>query len=97
MNIALLKRTMANYTNPKRANIMIVEELCRTHNRLRSQLERLSNEVRAQKGQSGYQVAQYSRKNFPKTFGYFDADPDVRSAMRKVILTYQPQEEVVSA
>ncbi|MEN9528905.1 MAG: hypothetical protein RI932_778 [Pseudomonadota bacterium] len=97
VNIALLKKTMSNYTNPKRANILIVEDLCKIQVRLRSQVERLSNEVRAQNGKAGYQIAQYSRKNFPKTFSYFDADPDVRSAMSQVILTYQPQEEGLSA
>ena len=97
MNIALLKKTMANYTNPKRANVFLVEELCRRHSRLKPKIEKLSNEVRAQNGRSGYQVAQYSRRNFPKTFGYFDADPGVRSAMRQVILTYEPHEEAHTA
>jgi len=97
MNIALLKKTMSNYTNLKRANIMILEQLCQVQTRLRSQVARLSDEVRAQNGQADYQVAQYSRKNFPKTFSYFDAAPDVRNAMRKVILTYHPQEESLSA
>lgn len=97
VNIALLKKTMSNYTNPRRANIMILEELCSQRERLRSHFLRLSDEVRAQKGKSGYQFAQYSRKNFPKTFGYFDADPEVGKAMCQVIQTYDPAEDKISA
>lgn len=96
-NITLLRKTMANYTNPKRANILIVEELCKAHPRLRSQVNRLSDEVRAQKGESPYQMAQYSRRNFPKTFSYFDSHVDIQRAMQQVILTYYPQEEKESA
>lgn len=91
MNIFLLKKTMKNYTSPERANIFIVEELCHTRAHLKNQCERISAEVRAQKGQSPYQYAQYSRRNFPKTFSYFDSFPDVSRAMRDIIKTYQPE------
>lgn len=97
VNIALLTKTLSNYTSPKRANIRIIEELCRTHPRLRSQVVRLSDEVRAQSGQSPYQMAQFSRKNFPKTFSYFDNDPAIQRAMQQVILTYTPPEEKIPA
>lgn len=91
LNIGLLRQAMKNYTTPKRANIMIVEELCNSRRHLRNQVERLSEEVRTQKGQSPYQVAQFSRRNFPKTFSYFDSYSDVSGAMREVILTYSPE------
>lgn len=97
LNITLLRKMMKNYTNPRRANIAIVEELCRVHPRLRSQVQRLSHEVRSQNGESSYQVAQFSRNNFPKTFSYFDHYSDLRSAMQTVILTYKPAEERQSA
>ncbi|MEY4065424.1 MAG: hypothetical protein RIR26_1632 [Pseudomonadota bacterium] len=93
LNISLLRKMMKNYTNPRRANIAIVEELCVLHPRLRSQLHRLSSEVRSQNGESSYQMAQFSRSNFPKTFSYFDDYKDIRSAMQAVILTYKPSEE----
>lgn len=96
-NISLLQRMMKNYTNPRRANIAIVEELCRLHPRLRSHFGRLSQEIRAQNGQSPYQMAQFSRRNFPKTFSYFDAYQDLSTAMQRVIQTYNPEEERKSA
>ncbi|NBO38414.1 hypothetical protein EBU99_07500 [bacterium] len=97
INTFLLRKAMANYTEPKRANILIVEELCAIHPRIRSQVNRLANEVRAQRGQSPYQQAQFSRKNFPKTFSYFDFYSDIGEAMRGVIKTYVPEEERKSA
>jgi hypothetical protein len=90
MNILLLQRTMKSYTTPKRANILIIEDLCRMRRHLTHQADRLSEDVRAQKGQSPYQLAQYSRRNFPKTFSYFDSYQDVSDAMRSVIQTYSP-------
>lgn len=97
INIYLLRKTMVNYTNPRRANIRIIEELCRTRHRLKSQTTRICDEIRAQNGQSPYQLAQFSRRNFPKTFSYFDSDADIQREMMKVILTYHPQTEQISA
>lgn len=97
LNIMLLRQTMKNYTSPKRANIFIIEDLCQSRRHLRAQVERLSNEVRLQKGQSPYQLAQYSRRNFPKTFSYFDSYTDVSEAMQEVIQTYSPKDLKQSA
>jgi hypothetical protein len=96
-NIHLLKLMMTNYTNPKRANMNIIRELCRLQPRLRTHQERICGEVRQQNGRSPYQMAQFSRKNFPKTFSYFDGDSQLRRAMRSVILTYNPDELPKSA
>jgi hypothetical protein len=97
MNVLLLRQSMRNYTTPKRANVCIIEELCNSRRHLRNQVEKLSAEVRSQKGRSPYQMAQFSRRNFPKTFSYFDSYPDISSAMQNVILTYSPEEIKKSA
>lgn len=90
LNIALFSEMMKNYTNPKRANIDIVEELCALRPNLLPLKEQLKQEVRAQNGDSPYQRAQFSRKTFPKTFAYFDKNADLSLKMQKVIPTYQP-------
>lgn len=90
MNVMLLRQTMKSYTSPKRANILIIEDLCKSRKHLRNQVEKLSDDVRSQKGRSPYQLAQYSRRNFPKTFGYFDSYSDISDAMQHVIQTYSP-------
>lgn len=97
VNIQLLKMMMTNYTNPKRANIAIVQELCRLMPRLRTHERQICDEVRAQNGQSPYQMAQFSRHNFPKTFSYFDQNQQLSRAMRRVILTYHPNDFPKSA
>jgi hypothetical protein len=97
MNIMLLRQTMKNYTTPKRANLLIIEDLCKSRRHLRNQVEKLSNDVRSQKGRSPYQIAQCSRKNFPKTFSYFDSYSDVSAAMQEVVQTYDPVEVQKSA
>jgi len=96
-NIQILKRMMTNYTNPKRANINIIHELCKIQPRLRTHQDHMCDEIRKQNGQSPYQLAQFSRKNFPKTFSYFDRDSQLSRAMRSVIMTYQPDELAKSA
>lgn len=90
LNVALLKKTMSNYTTPKRSNIFIIEDLCNSRKHLRNQVARLTNDIKSLKGQSPFQLAQYSRKNFPKTFSYFDHYSDVSEAMQEVIRTYSP-------
>jgi hypothetical protein len=97
VNIQLLKLMMTNYTNPKRANIKIIEELCKIQPRLRTHQERMFEEIRNQNGTSPYQLAQFSRKNFPKTFSYFDKDIRLSRAMRSVIMTYSPDDLAKSA
>lgn len=97
LNIQILKIMMTNYTNPKRANINIVNELCKIQPRLRTHKERMCEEIRKQNGKSPYQMAQFSRRNFPKTFSYFDQDRQLSRAMRSVILTYNPDELAKSA
>lgn len=97
LNISLLKVMMRSYTNPKRANLRIIQELCHSCPRLRTHQERMCSEIKAQNGKSPYQMAQFSRKNFPKTFSYFDRDRRLSRAMQSVIMTYEPEDVAKTA
>ncbi|MEY4065032.1 MAG: hypothetical protein RIR26_1240 [Pseudomonadota bacterium] len=90
INISLFRNMMGKYTNPTRANVDIVKELCQLRPHLREHESVLTQEVLAQNGNSPYQAVQFSRKTFPKTFSHFDSRKDLSQAMQEVIMTYQP-------
>jgi len=81
------------FSTPKRAQLRVVDELCRELPELREHRPEMRRQLLALSRDEGYRATLYSREIVPRTFARFDAAPELRSL---AICGYRPLPEAVA-